>query len=63
LEAWKQAGGLLEPLKKKMLFLDKTFTDPHENLAFDEALLLQADSADPTTGNGTFVVKVWYNLQ
>ncbi|NBY03481.1 MAG: lipoate--protein ligase family protein, partial [Planctomycetes bacterium] len=26
-----------------MLFLDKTFSDPHENLAFDEALLLQAE--------------------
>ena len=30
-------------MKKKMLFLDKTFADPHENLAFDEALLLQAE--------------------
>lgn len=43
LDAWKQVGGLLEPLKKKMLFLDKTFNDPNENLAFDEALLLQAE--------------------
>lgn len=34
----------MEPLKKKMLFIHKTFETPHENLAFDEALLLSAES-------------------
>jgi hypothetical protein len=39
LEAWKQAGGLLEPLKKKMLFLDKTLGESKLYLEPDLTLI------------------------